>query len=589
MFVYRKAFTAAQRSTFRSHRLSISSSIRRVLDRERVGVHIPHFWIRILGAQESSSGHAALRSSSNLYHLTMELFHYLVLLCALLPTWAVSYWVVPYFTTYRNLKHLPGPFVGKFSNFWLALGARQGQKYAWVDAAHRKYGKVVRVGFNHVSIATPEGLHTVYAHGNGFLKDHFYEAFISGVPGVFNVRDRSEHTRKRKIIAHAFSPTAVHDFEPHMSANLKRWVGQLDHMAAYPGKDGYSRINMMPWCTYLAFDIIGDLAFGAPFGMVQHGRDMCESTRPGKPTTYVPGAETLNRRGEVSSTLGFLPALRPWAKYIPDPFFRKGLESVADLHGIAMAAVTKRLDGAEKGPNGNQERHDILEMLCRSTDSEGNPMPYNELVSEALTQLIAGSDTVSNTSCAVVYWILEGERRNPGTIVSRLQAELDAAIPPESEIAAHVDVKNLQFLRQCIDEAMRLHSTSAIGLPRIVTAEQGVSYGQEHFPKGSVLSVPSFTIHHDADVWGPDVEEFKPDRWLSLTPQQKICFNPFSYGPRACVGQNVAHMELALIVGTAFHRYDLTLYQAKLNSHEGFSKKPVDCWAGIKRRQIPVE
>jgi benzoate 4-monooxygenase len=410
---------------------------------------------------------------------------------------------------------------------------------------------------------------------------HFYEAFVSGVPGVFNVRHRGEHTRKRKIIAYAFSPSAVQDFEPHMSANLERWVSELDKISSRPAVDGYSRMNMMPWCTFLAFDIIGDLAFGSPFGMVVRGRDECESTRPGHPTTFVSGAETLNRRGEVSSTLGLLPELRPFASYLPDPFFTKGLKSVGNLHGIAQAAVTKRLEAAGKG---DTKRHDILEMLCNAKDNEGQPIPRPELISEALTQLIAGSDTVSNTSCAIIFWILDGERRNPGTIVSRLHAELDAAIPSTSDIAKHKQVKNLPFLRQCIDEGMRLHSTSAIGLPRIVTAGGGVSYGEEHFPEGTVLSVPSFTIHHDSDVWGSDVEEFKPDRWLNLTPRQKVCFNPFSYGPRACVGQNVAYMELALIIGTVFHRYDMKLYQQNLESHEGFSKKPDECWVGIKKR-----
>jgi benzoate 4-monooxygenase len=102
----------------------------------------------------------------------MELCYYLVLLGIFVPVWAAYYWVIPYFTTYQHLKQFPGPWVCKFSNIWLALGARQGQKYAWVDGAHRKYGKVVRVGFNHVSIATPDGLRTVYAHGNGFLKEY---------------------------------------------------------------------------------------------------------------------------------------------------------------------------------------------------------------------------------------------------------------------------------------------------------------------------------------------------------------------------------------------------------------------------------
>jgi benzoate 4-monooxygenase len=101
----------------------------------------------------------------------MELSHLLALVGIFVPIWALIYWVLPYFTTYRHLRHLPGPFIARFSNIWLALGAHEGKKFEWVDYAHRKYGKVVRVGFNHVSIATPEGLHTVYGHGNGFLKE----------------------------------------------------------------------------------------------------------------------------------------------------------------------------------------------------------------------------------------------------------------------------------------------------------------------------------------------------------------------------------------------------------------------------------
>lgn len=410
------------------------------------------------------------------------------------------------------------------------------------------------------------------------------------MPGVFNVRDRAEHTRKRKIIAHAFSPSSVHAFETHMAGNLRRWVEQLDRISSQQTeRTGFARINMMPWCTYIAFDIIGDLAFGAPFGMVSKGKDECEAQlEPNGPIVLAPGAETLNRRGEVSSTLGLLLSLRPWAKYLPDPFLRKGLESVRNLHGIATVAVNKRLQASEKGQH-QSERHDILDMLVNAKDSSGNPMSQDELVSEALTQLIAGSDTVSNTAAATFYWILHGERAAPESIVPRLQAELDSTIPADAEIASHDQVKNLPFLRRCIDEAMRLHSTSAIGLPRIVTSA-GVSYQGTFFPRGTVMSVPSFSIHHDADVWGPDVEEFKPDRWLpeNLTPRQKICFNPFSFGPRACVGQNVAHMELALIVGTAFHRYDFELYQQQIESHEGFSKKPDEVWLGIRKRSSVV-
>lgn len=101
----------------------------------------------------------------------MALERYLLLACLFAPIWLLLYYVVPYFTTYKHLRNIPGPFLAKFSNIWIASGARKGKKFAWVDSAHGEYGKVVRVGYNHVSIATPEGLQAVYAHGNGFVKE----------------------------------------------------------------------------------------------------------------------------------------------------------------------------------------------------------------------------------------------------------------------------------------------------------------------------------------------------------------------------------------------------------------------------------
>lgn len=90
----------------------------------------------------------------------------------LIPIYIGLYYLIPYFTTYRHLAKYPGPFTAKYSNIWLGLSARQGRKFALVDWAHRTYGKIVRVGFNHISIADERGLETVYAHGNGFIKEY---------------------------------------------------------------------------------------------------------------------------------------------------------------------------------------------------------------------------------------------------------------------------------------------------------------------------------------------------------------------------------------------------------------------------------
>jgi len=121
-----------------------------------------------------------------------------------------------------------------------------------------------------------------------------------------------------------------------------------------------------------------------------------------------------------------------------------------------------------------------------------------------------------------------------------------------------------------IKETLRIHSTSSMGLPREVPANGAQVHGR-FFPTGSVLSVPAYTIHHSKEIWGPDANEYKPERWTkeNLTDRQKNAFIPFSYGPRACVGRNVAEMELALTVATVFRRYEFKLYQYDLLTREG--------------------
>lgn len=72
---------------------------------------------------------------------------------------------------------------------------------------------------------------------------------------------------------------------------------------------------------------------------------------------------------------------------------------------------------------------------------------------------------------------------------------------------------------------------------------------------------------------------------MLTTYRQKGAFIPFSYGPRACVGRNVAEMELALIVAIVFRRYEFELYQDYLETREGFLRKPLGLKVGMRKRQ----
>ncbi|KAJ7065052.1 cytochrome P450 monooxygenase [Mycena amicta] len=500
-----------------------------------------------------------------------------------------------------GIRRYPGPFLAKFSDAWLGYVSQQGHRSEKIHEMHLKYGPFVRISPSEVSVSDPDALALVYAHGNGALKSRFYDAFVSIQRGLFNTRDRKQHARKRKLVSHIFSQKSVVEFEPHIRLYVDGLLSQWDRLydkalkgesgsegeSGWAGRGGRLWLDCLPWVNYLAFDIIGDLAFGAPFGMIEAARDAAPvpvagpgdvpfDSKDETAVMHIPAVAVLNGRGEYSMSMGVLPAwIRPIMRKFP--WYSKGLQDVKKLAGIAIVAVAKRLDG---GPT---DRVDLLSKLQQGKDDNGDPMGRPELTAEALTLLIAGSDTTSNSTCAIIYYLAA----NPA-VQDKLQHELDEQLGTEDErVATSLQVKRLPYLDACIDEALRIHSTSALGLPRIVP-DEGLTINGRTFIPGAVLSVPSYTIHRDPLVWGFDVEAYRPERWFEEDKKDLMArtFNPFSVGPRACVGRNLATLELQIIVASILRRFHFVLEDPEkaLETREGFLRKPLRCHVGIKRR-----
>lgn len=126
-------------------------------------------------------------------------------------------------------------------------------------------------------------------------------------------------------------------------------------------------------------------------------------------------------------------------------------------------------------------------------------------------------------------------------VQTKLQAELDAALgSPQSigddrdepMLASHEVVKSLPYLRDVINEGLRLFSTLGIGLPRLVQGD-GLTILGRTFAPGTVVSVSTYALHHDKTIWGDDAESFSPDRWEKGNREGLMkAFAPFSTGPR---------------------------------------------------------
>lgn len=489
--------------------------------------------------------------------------------------------VLSYFSR-PALVSIPGPFIAKFSDLWLVRQAMRGNRYEVVDDLHKKHGKFVRIAPNHVSINDPSALQPVYGHSTGTLKADFYDAFAAPTlpRGLFNTRSRPEHSRKRKIVSHVFAPKSIGAFEPFVRREIQALLGRFEELSS-KDPSGWAELDMLMWMNYFAFDTIGSLAFGSVFGMIEQGKPdaVVELPQPDGSIhrTSCDAVRIINERGEYSATMGVLPPyLRPWAAKLP--WFSERLLSVRKLSGIALARVNDRLK------NGS-EREDLLAKLQTGTDEKGEMMGKDELVAEALTQLIAGSDTTSNTATAVLHLVCS----HPN-VYKKLRAELDENLVNDGEeVPLSADVKDLPYLNAVISETLRVHSTSAIGLPRLIP-EGGCTFEGKHFPEGTVLSVPTYSIHRNREVWGDDAEEFRPERWLvdeQKRAQYDRVFNVFSTGSRQCVGKNLGILEQQLLVAAMFKKMDFELVDPKapLETIEGFLRKPVTLPMRVRKRR----
>lgn len=141
------------------------------------------------------------------------------------------------------------------------------------DTTDLNLGKFVRFGPNSISINSNTALKKIYGFDSTVRKSDFYSVFPP-TKDTFNTHssiDKAAHARKRRVLSHAFSDSAIKQMERYILANIRTFC---DSLGAAPSNDSEKKgwsvgQNMADWCNYLTFDIMGDLCFGKAFGMLE--------------------------------------------------------------------------------------------------------------------------------------------------------------------------------------------------------------------------------------------------------------------------------------------------------------------------------
>ncbi|MBY0228482.1 MAG: cytochrome P450 [Gemmataceae bacterium] len=180
---------------------------------------------------------------------------------------------------------------------------------------------------------------------------------------------------------------------------------------------------------------------------------------------------------------------------------------------------------------------DLLSILLHARDEHGSGMTEKQLRDEAMTLFLAGHET---TALALTY-ALHLLARHPDK-AAKLREEIDAlGAPPTVD-----DLPRLRYAEQVALEAMRLYPPAyAIGRQSVAACR----LGDYVLPRGGTVLMSQWVAHRDPRWWDAP-EEFRPERWTAAMQEAlpRHAYFPFGGGPRVCVGNTFAMVELVLVL-----------------------------------------
>lgn len=166
------------------------------------------------------------------------------------------------------LKHIPGPWYINFTHWVLKYYTVTGQRMYYIHSLHERYGPVVRITPDEISVADPDGYIDIYRMGSGFIKSKFYKQISGGAnPAIFTIIDPKEHAARRKLFARAFTISSIRE---NCEALVREKVEKATDCIRSEAVEG--RSDVLKWWTLMASDVVGQLAFGESFELLELGK-----------------------------------------------------------------------------------------------------------------------------------------------------------------------------------------------------------------------------------------------------------------------------------------------------------------------------
>lgn len=435
-------------------------------------------------------------------------------------------------------------------------------------------GSAFRYHPNGIIFNEPTEYNVIHSHKANVKKGQFYEIWRRNEKDIstLGTTDRAIHARKRRVLNTVFSEKSIRSAEYFILKHVDRWNDLLlDNVS----QDWSEPQNMAHLSDYLVFDILGDLCFGRSFESKE---------KSDNPLKEIPDAignyahvmypvshpsKQLKDFTNSCSQIAHSPILRTWVWLKPkglDRLFEAISPRVVKFYLKFVASSVEERTTLEKKLQSSKcdekdMRKDMFHYLFQAKDPETGEPSYStdELNAEASLLIAAGSHTTSVTISGLFFYVTRNSR-----VYEVLTKEIRNTFASVDDISGGTKLSSCEYLRACIDEALRISPPGPSELTREVLPG-GLEIHGSMLPEGTRVG-SSFWSRHRNEEYFPDPNVYRPERWIvdekmgvsaEDVARARSCFFPFASGPGNCVGKNLAMLELTITIARTLYRMDI--------------------------------
>ncbi|KAI0028313.1 cytochrome P450 [Vararia minispora EC-137] len=478
---------------------------------------------------------------------------------ALFPLYAL----VSRLSRQRSLWYVPGPasvsLLSGILSVWFGEDA-----LAFQERTTKQHGRIVSLtgflGDKILYIADTKALYEIFVKNTDDFEVHegLREStrLVFGGIGLFSANG-DVHRRQRKLMNPAFSINHMRRMMPTFQATTQQLVA---HLSEGVGKETVE-IDIMDYTSRLALELIAQAGLGHSFGAIE-----------GKDDGY---GNVLNRfettLGKLTMFGSLLPVLtrlipgqvlRSLAEILPWPTLHEML-NISDTMQETSREIWKEKKrlfalGDKSVVNEYGEGKDIM-MNANLAAEEDDRLADHELLAQINTFTLAAADTTSSALARILYLLA----LHPD-VQERLREELTEACDAKGEIG-HDHLVDLPLLEAVCRETLRLYppvscvfrqcvNDCMLPLAHPYTDTHGFEHNELFVPGGGTMVIVNIVgVNRDKATWGPDAEEWRPERWLSPLPDSVtearvpgVYANLLTFigGGHACIGFKFAQLEM---------------------------------------------